>query len=159
MEIEPVAPFGSFFWARTKALKCLYDVKWTFQDFPVEPIGDDATILHAIERIYPFVAQQEGYYPAVVMAEHYAKIEFTNLRHYVQTYNRVLAKHEIFGKQKTLCFYIEDGLQKREIIENNKDKDKIIEELRKELDAAQKIQESIFWKMSGPIRKVLDLFK
>ena len=158
-EKEPVAPFGSFFWARTKALKRLYDENWTFQDFPAEPIGDDATILHAIERIYPFVAQQAGYYPAIVMAEQYAKIEFTNLRYYVQMSNRVLAKHGIFGKQKTLCSYIEDGLQKREIIENNKDKDKIIEELRKELDAAQKIQESIFWKMSGPIRKVLDLFK
>ena len=34
-----------------------------------------------------------------------------------------------------------------------------LEELRKELDAAQKIQESIFWKMSGPIRKALDLFR
>ncbi|MCQ4774273.1 rhamnan synthesis F family protein [Lacrimispora saccharolytica] len=158
-EKEPVAPFGSFFWVRTKALKRLYDENWTFQDFPAEPIGDDATILHAIERIYPFVAQQAGYYPAVVMTEHYAKIEFTNLRYYVQTYNRVLTEYGIFGKQKTLCSYIEDGLQKREIIENNKDKDKIIEELRKELDAAQKIQESIFWKMSGPIRKALDLFR
>ena len=77
----------------------------------------------------------------------------------MQTYNRVLAKHGIFGKQKTLCSYIEDGLQKREIIENNKDKDSIIEELKKELDAAQKIQESIFWQISGPLRKLLDKFK
>ena len=45
---------------------------------PEEPIADDATVLHAIERIYPFCVQEEGYYPAWVMVDSYARIELDN---------------------------------------------------------------------------------
>lgn len=102
-EKEPVAPFGSFFWFRPRALKKLYDQDWEYEDFPAEPISDDATILHAIERIYPFVAQAEGYYPAVIMSDKYARIEHTNLHHYVQGYNRVMISHGLLDKHSTLC--------------------------------------------------------
>lgn len=99
---EPVAPFGSFFWFRPKALKCLFDIDWKYEDFPEEPIGDDATILHAIERIYPFVAQQEGYYSAVIMADEYSRIEFSNLRYYLREYNKCLIKHGIINSHSEM---------------------------------------------------------
>ncbi|MEG1732493.1 MAG: rhamnan synthesis F family protein, partial [Longicatena sp.] len=75
---EPIAPLGSMFWFRTKALKGLFAHDWDYSEFPQEPIQTDATILHAIERVYPFCVQQEGYYPAWIMADSYARIEFTN---------------------------------------------------------------------------------
>lgn len=75
---EPVAPLGSMFWVRTKALKALFAHDWKYDEFPEEPIDTDATVLHAIERIYPFVVQHEGYYPAWVMADSFARIELTN---------------------------------------------------------------------------------
>ncbi|MFD2881108.1 rhamnan synthesis F family protein [Paenibacillus rhizoplanae] len=55
--------------------------------FPKEPNNNDGTILHAIERIYPFVAQHEGYYPAWLMADSYARIEVTNLYYMLRTIN------------------------------------------------------------------------
>lgn len=100
---EPVAPFGSFFWFRPKALRKLYEQDWEYEDFPVEPILDDATILHAVERIYPYIAQEEGYYPAIIMSDKYARIEHTNLHYYVQGYNRVLIEHGLLNKHSSLC--------------------------------------------------------
>ncbi|OLA85439.1 MAG: hypothetical protein BHW44_09490 [Roseburia sp. 40_7] len=77
---EPIAPLGSMFWVRTKALKGLFAHDWEYEEFPKEPIETDATVLHAIERVYPFCVQQEGYYPAWLMVDTYARIEFTNWR-------------------------------------------------------------------------------
>lgn len=77
---EPVAPLGSMFWARTKALKALFAHDWQYDEFPKEPIDTDATILHAIERIYPFVVQNEKYYPGWIMSDWFARIEMTNWR-------------------------------------------------------------------------------
>ena len=78
---EPVAPLGSMFWVRTKALKSLFGHDWQYQEFPKEPIETDATLLHAIERVYPFCVQQEGYYPALLMVDTYARIELTNWKY------------------------------------------------------------------------------
>jgi rhamnosyltransferase len=78
---EPVAPLGSFFWVRTKALKGLFDFDWEYSDFPKEPIENDATVLHAIERIYPFCVQNEGYYSGWIMSDSYARVHLTNWRY------------------------------------------------------------------------------
>ena len=56
-------PFGSVFWFRVKALAPLFDHGWKHEDFPPEPLPQDGTISHAIERIYPFVAQGQGITP------------------------------------------------------------------------------------------------
>ena len=87
---EPIAPLGSFFWARAKALKPLFDKGWKYDDFPEEPIPDDGTILHAIERIYPFSAQSAGYYPGWIMCEDGAAMEITNLNHMVKELNKII---------------------------------------------------------------------
>ncbi|URN95426.1 MAG: rhamnan synthesis F family protein [Candidatus Pristimantibacillus lignocellulolyticus] len=76
---EPIAPLGTMFWFRPKALKALFDYDWEYKDFPPEPNDTDGTLLHAIERIYPFVSQHEGYYPALLLSDSFAKIEVTNL--------------------------------------------------------------------------------
>jgi len=54
-------PAGTMFWARTAALKPLFDVKLEWEDYPTEPVTSDGTILHAIERLLPLVAQHAGY--------------------------------------------------------------------------------------------------
>jgi lipopolysaccharide biosynthesis protein len=54
-------PAGTMFWARTAALKPLFDVKLEWEDYPTEPVTSDRTILHAIERLLPLVAQHAGY--------------------------------------------------------------------------------------------------
>lgn len=75
---EPVAPLGSEFWVRTKALKCLFDHDWQYEEFPKEPVGIDGTVMHAIERLYPFAAQSEGYYSAWILSDSYARIHMDN---------------------------------------------------------------------------------
>jgi lipopolysaccharide biosynthesis protein len=67
---EPLPPFfdfpvGTMFWARTAALKPLFNLKLGWSDYPEEPLPNDGTILHALERLLPFVAQHAGYRLAV----------------------------------------------------------------------------------------------
>ena len=86
----PCAPFGSNFWIRTRALAPLYNKDWRYEDFPAEPIKEtDGTIMHAVERIYPYCAQSQGYYSALLMTNEYSAIELGNLSHYAETYAHV----------------------------------------------------------------------
>lgn len=78
-----VAPLGTCFWFRPKALKKLfqgyYGNGWRYEDFPCEPNRCDQTILHAIERSYAYFAQDAGFYPVYLYNDRFAEIEFTNL--------------------------------------------------------------------------------
>ena len=76
---EPVAPLGSFFWIRAAACKTLLAHPWKYSDFPEEPIKNDGTLLHALERVRPFAVQHDGFYCAWVMRDDYARVELTNL--------------------------------------------------------------------------------
>ena len=91
-EKSPIAPYGSVFWFRPKALAPLFDHGWQHSDFPPEPLPQDGTISHAIERIYPFVAQSAGYYPAVVMSKSYAVTHNDTMQAYAGGVIRPLAR-------------------------------------------------------------------
>jgi glycosyltransferase involved in cell wall biosynthesis len=56
-----IFPVGSMFWARVSAIKPLFDLKLDWMDYPSEPLPYDGTLLHAIERIFPFVIKSSGY--------------------------------------------------------------------------------------------------
>ncbi len=93
-----VAPFGTCFWFRTKALMGAYELGLCYDDFSPEPIGaNDGDIMHVIERLYPLFAQEKGYYSAWVMTKSYASAEITNLYHYVRDYNV-----DLFGRYGVL---------------------------------------------------------
>lgn len=85
---DPIAPLGTIFWFRPKALKTLIEYDWEYSDFPKEPNNTDGTLLHAIERIYPIVSQHEGYYPAWVLADSFARIELTNVNYMLSEINK-----------------------------------------------------------------------
>lgn len=100
---EPIAPLGSVFWFRVKALEPLHKYPWKYEDFPEEPLPIDSTISHAIERIRPFAVQQAGYYPGFLMVDRFARIEFTNLRQYLRNYVHFLERHDfLVGKQSEI---------------------------------------------------------
>jgi glycosyltransferase involved in cell wall biosynthesis/SAM-dependent methyltransferase len=46
-------PVGTMFWARTVALAPLINLNLQWNDYPVEPLPYDGTLLHAIERLLP----------------------------------------------------------------------------------------------------------
>lgn len=63
-------PVGGMFWARPKALEPLLSQKFTYDDFPAEPLANDGSWLHALERIVGLLAENQGYkqffyYPAI----------------------------------------------------------------------------------------------
>jgi rhamnosyltransferase len=91
----PIAPYGSCFWFRPLALKVLYDYGWDYNDFPPEPLSDDITISHAIERIHPYVVQHEGYYSAWLLSDTFDCIELTNITYMLRELN--IACMRIFG--------------------------------------------------------------
>lgn len=74
-----VAPLGTNFWFRSKALQKMFEIDWKYSDFPQEPNRNDGTILHAIERSFAYFAQDVGYYPVYILNDVYSRIELTNL--------------------------------------------------------------------------------
>lgn len=54
-------PVGTMFWARTEALKPLLTRGFAWDDYPEEPLAYDGTMLHALERLVPFIVKSMGY--------------------------------------------------------------------------------------------------
>jgi lipopolysaccharide biosynthesis protein len=54
-------PVGTMFWARPAALAPLLRLGLTWDDYPPEPLPIDGTMLHALERLIPLVAEDAGY--------------------------------------------------------------------------------------------------
>lgn len=54
-------PSGSMFWARPAAFKPILDLGLTPQDFPEEAGQTDATVAHAIERLFGLAAELAGF--------------------------------------------------------------------------------------------------
>ncbi|MGN0973047.1 MAG: rhamnan synthesis F family protein [Aristaeellaceae bacterium] len=100
----PVTPLGTCFWFRSAALMPLLKKEWTYEDFPPEPNNADGTVLHAIERIYHFSCVEAGMYPAYVLSDRYAGVEYTSMRHYVRGFNTVCFKHGIMGYQRNMRY-------------------------------------------------------
>ncbi|MDE7322611.1 MAG: rhamnan synthesis F family protein [Lachnospiraceae bacterium] len=150
-EKSPVAPLGTMFWFRPRALQILYDYNWEYGDFPQEPNGTDATLLHAIERIYSFVAQQQGFYPAIVCNELFANISITNLTDILQGLNRELKKYKGYVSYQQMLYVIK--VLGYEASEN--------ERLQKELVSYQNRidelipQTSLKWQLENRIKRKL----
>lgn len=54
-------PVGGMFWARPQAIKSLLENDYGYTDFPEEPLPNDGSWLHALERILGLMAEKEGY--------------------------------------------------------------------------------------------------
>ena len=80
---EEKQPFilSTSFWCRTKALEPLWRYPFVYEDFCAEPMPEDGTISHAIERILPYVAQTQGFYSAIVMTAESASLQISNLNY------------------------------------------------------------------------------
>jgi hypothetical protein len=54
-------PVGTMFWARTKALQPLFDLKLQWSDYPQEPLPYDGSMLHAIERTLSIICENQNF--------------------------------------------------------------------------------------------------
>lgn len=156
-EKEHLAPLGTMFWFRPKAMKPLYDYDWTYTDFPPEPNSTDGSLLHAVERLYPFAVQQAGFYPAVVMADEYARIELTNLNHYVRNYNKILIQNNICNYNFKMWRELEEALKRDE------EQRRQIDELRTRCQNAEALASELYpmtslkWQLKNRISKLLHI--
>jgi glycosyltransferase involved in cell wall biosynthesis len=54
-------PVGTMFWAKRRSLSPLFNIGIGWDEYPNEPIKNDGTILHAVERLLPLIAMKQGY--------------------------------------------------------------------------------------------------
>ena len=99
LDPHPIAPFGGMFWARTKALDTLTSYNWQYEDFPEEPMKKlDGLLAHALERLMPRLAQNDGFYAAFVAPDLYADSYFGRM----YCMNREM-KVRLFRRTGALC--------------------------------------------------------
>ena len=55
-------PVGSFFWVKTDAVRPLFDIKLSYEDFDEEAGQIDGTLAHALERVIAALVEQRGYH-------------------------------------------------------------------------------------------------
>ena len=116
-----VSPFGTMFWVRGKAFKSIFNHTWKYADFPEEPLPTDGTILHAIERIYGYAVQNDGYYVAWCATTDYISMYLDNLIYSHRELNKIIHKYVgIFNFSSTL-FFLKNALTYHEntIASNN----------------------------------------
>jgi len=104
--IDLVFPAGGMFWFKPKALKKLVDYDWKYEEFPEEPLPVDGSLGHAVERIYCFAAQSEGYYSGWVMTEDFSATELTTLWY-------ILTRHQLHSPWGLLKRNLVIGLKRR----------------------------------------------
>ncbi len=57
-------PVGTMFWARPETLAPLLRLGLNLDEYPDEPLPVDGTILHALERLLPLIAEDAGFHYA-----------------------------------------------------------------------------------------------
>jgi rhamnosyltransferase len=97
----PIAPYGTMFWFRPKALRKLFLHPWKWSDFNEEPHHVDGGLAHALERIIAYAAQDAGYATFQVSNAHLAEQNYTMLEWKLQTLLAALP-YGSFYKAKTV---------------------------------------------------------
>lgn len=88
---------GSVFWCRMEAIKKLLEYGWKYEDFQEEPLPDDGTVSHAIERIFAYVAQDAGYSTEWIVCPKYAGSLILRSQLQMTAIYRILRNNHIAG--------------------------------------------------------------
>lgn len=114
---NPMAPFGSIFWIRGTATKTLLSKKWVYEDFPKEPLPLDGTISHAIERIYPSAAQNDGFYTSIVMPASFAELYYSNTTESLYSITQILLSKYGLQNPRSLVDQLDE--ERKRYLNNN----------------------------------------
>ncbi len=105
-------PVGGMFWAKPKAIKQLLEKNHDYSDFPKEPLPNDGSHLHALERCIGLLAEKNGYsqlffYPELASFTFDKSYIFAN---YVSSKEQLLHKLQPF---EIISFDVFDTLVRR----------------------------------------------
>ena len=89
---KPPVSMGSDFWCRREAIEPLLAEEWKYADFTPEPLPADGALNHALERVFPYIAQAQGYYTGTVMTLETAGLEADNFRYMMHRTLRTAAR-------------------------------------------------------------------
>ena len=162
IKIAPLS-IGTFFWCRTDALKKIFCQNWTLEDFPKEPMPIDGTICHALERIFPFAAQAEGFFTGTLMTEKFSSDNMENFismcaEAYLKFHNMRMENINLEEKLKSELAQLEEK-HKSEVArleEKNKNLSLQLDE-QKKLNSA--MINSASWKVTKPLRKISEFVR
>lgn len=154
INIEPLS-IGSAFWARTAIFRTVVENPFTHLDFPEEPMDVDGTIAHALERVFPYLAQHEGYTTSYVMNPYYAAAEIFNFRELY--YHSRRNERNVSDLNNELEVIVQEKLNENEhmLIELKK----IKYDYSSILQSYNEVTNSIYWKLTAPIRFILNKLK
>ena len=89
--------------------KKLFKKKWEYESFDAEPLKDDGTISHAVERILGYVVQDAGYLTGTIMRVSYAE------KVLAATHEQIFSMYLLL-KEAYSTHNLESLLEKKEII-------------------------------------------
>lgn len=96
--INPTAyldyPAGSMFWARTDALRPLYELKLPLDAFPEEQGQTDGTMQHVVERMLGLIVRHQGMVLGIIPADGTATLRSEGERNWMNYFTALLA-HKI----------------------------------------------------------------
>ncbi|MBB3156752.1 rhamnosyltransferase [Microbacterium proteolyticum] len=78
-DVSPLAPYGSMFFARPKALRLLVEHSWEYSDFGGAEAYHDGGLAHILERMPSYAAGELGYHSRTIVAPDYAAVSHTAL--------------------------------------------------------------------------------
>ena len=159
----PIAPLGGMFWFRPQALRKLFAHPWRYEDFTPEPVPVvDGDIMHAVERVYPFVAQDAGYYSAWGVTDAFARLELTNLNYILhERHDDCLQKDGYIDKLQRMVAekdgYIGEQHEKVAALQQTvEEKDRYIALLEEQTNSQQAELNAVYasrsWRITKPLR-------
>jgi len=109
-DLQPFA-LSTSFWCKTDALRPLLEHDFHIEDFPKEPMATDGTFSHALERILIYVAQNEGYYSAIIQNQEYASNNLTNMEYLLS--KNIKDSVKSFGQQGIIDMFSGSNYENR----------------------------------------------
>jgi rhamnosyltransferase len=173
-----ICPLGGMMWFRPKALQNIIDYDW-HKYFSAKPANrSDETFSQAIERLYGFSAQNDGFYSAWLMTEELARVELTTLNYRLQEkysepthpeLQRQIAedKHRVscLSEQsrhlsESLSQYKEHSHHLSESLSQYKEHARQLDLQRASIQhELETLRNSKSWKITAPLRKVQKLLR